>query len=258
MLDGAMATGVNVSALQIRATAAPLLPSARGMMTTVTVELTYPARPDGSRQLDDELRLNVLAMDPDARIKAAAERALRFQGTASENGPTTIVIHEVIELPSQLLTLRIGVAAKALGKAGTVQMSVDVPKASDSRLQITGVVIAPVGRSAPALNAEAIAAVIPFQPAATRTFAAQDTLRVFGRLLWRSRDAAAVTIGVKGVPATTQQPVLVSSNANGGQIAVFESKVPLSGLTPGTHVLAISARLKSGKPIVREIPFEIR
>lgn len=258
MLDGAMATGVNVSALQMRATVAPLLPGAKGMMTAVTVELTYPARPDGSRQLDDELRLSVMALDPDAKAKATAERALRFQGTASESGPTTIVIHEAIELPSQQLILRIGVAAKALGKAGTVQVSVEVPKPSEGRLQLSGVVMAPEGRSAPALNADAIGAVVPFQPATTRIFSATDTVRVFGRVLWRSRDAATVTIGVKGIPAKTLQPALQTSSENGGQIAVFDGKVPLAGLAPGAYVFEITARLKSGRPVVREVPFEIR
>jgi hypothetical protein len=125
-------------------------------------------------------------------------------------------------------------------------------------LQIAGVALAPEGRSAPALNADALAAVVPFQPAATRTFTGKDTLRVFGRLLWRSRDVAAVTIGVKGAPATTQEPVLKTLSENGGRIAVFEGRVPLSGLAAGSYVLEIAARLKSGKPVVREIPFEMR
>jgi hypothetical protein len=259
LLDGAMATGVNVSALPLRAVAAPLAPSSKGVMTAVTIEVTYPARPDTGRQIDDELRVSVLALDPDAKVKATSERALRFQGTAPESGPVTVVIHEVIELPSQPLVLRVGVAAKALGKAGTVQMSVDVPKPSDNRLQLGGVAIAADGAAPPALNADSLEGIAPFQPTAARTFGSSDTLRVFGKVFWRSRDAAVVTVGIQSRPSMAiQSPLVVSPGAGGGQMAGFDARVPLASLPSGRYVLEITARLRSGRPVTREIPFEVR
>ena len=41
----------------------------------------------------------------------------------------TFLIDDAMDLPSQALTLRIGVASRALGRTGTVQLPVEVPKA---------------------------------------------------------------------------------------------------------------------------------
>lgn len=259
VLDVAMSGGVNVSAISLRAFAAPMSPGAKGMKTVVTVEVTYPPPPDGSRQIDDDLRLSILALDPDAKVKASSERTLRFKGTAPDLNPVTILIDDVVDLPSGPLTLRIGVASRALGKAGTVQMPLDVPKPSDDRLQLSGIVIAVAGVPAPAMNAAAIASLVPFQPTTARTLAATDTLRVFGRAFWRARDTAVVTIAIKTVPASLKQPTLtMSPGVKGGQEAAFDATVPLAGLAPGRYVLEITGRLGSGKPVTREVPFAVR
>jgi VWFA-related protein len=131
VLDTAMSAGVNVSAIALRAVASPMAPGAKGMKTVVTIEATYPARPDGSRQIDDELQMKILALDPDAKVKASSERTLHFKGTAPDQHAISLLIDDVVDLPSQPLTLRFGLSSRSLGMAGTVQMPVDVPKPSD-------------------------------------------------------------------------------------------------------------------------------
>jgi VWFA-related protein len=258
-IDAAMSAGVNVAGLTLRAAAAPLGVSAKGVNTAITVEVSYPSPADGSRRIDDTLALTVYAIDADAKVKARSSRQLRFAGTAPSDQPVTLLIDDLIELPPQPITLRIGLASQQLGRAGTVQMAVDVPKPADSRLQLGGIAIGVAGVAAPALNAAAIKSTVPFQPTTARVFAATDSLRVFGRAFWRSKDAAVVTVGIKAIPASLKQPALVTSpGISGGQDAAFDATVPLAGLAPGRYVLEIAARLGSGKPVTREVPLTVR
>jgi VWFA-related protein len=261
ILDEAMKAGANVSGISLRAVAAPLARGTNGMKTVVTVEVAYPPRPDGSRRIEDEFRMSILAVDPDGRIKASSERALRFSGTVRDSNDAAILINDVMDLPSQALTLRIGVASRALGKAGTIQMAIDVPKASDDGLQLVSIVLGRAGESPPAMNAGDATSLLPFQPLTTRTFAATDTLRVFGRAFWRAKssDLPVVTIAIKTMPARTNQPKVTTSPERSGHLeGAFDGTVSLSGLVPGNYVLEVAARLGDGKPVTRDVPFSIR
>jgi VWFA-related protein len=261
ILDEAMKAGANVSAIGLRAFAAPVARGAKGVKTVVTVEVAYAPRVDGSGRIDDELQMSILALDPDARIKASSERTLRFTGPVPDSNEAAILIDDVIELPSQPLTLRIGVASRTLGKAGTVQTPIEVPQLSDDKLQVGGIVLGLSGVSTPAMNTAVITPLVPFQPVTTRAFAPTDTLRVFGRAFWRAKsdDALVMTIVIKPMPARLIQPkVTMSLEQNGDREAAFQGTVPLSGLTPGRYVLEIAARLGRAKPVMREVPFSVR
>ena len=258
-IDTAMSAGVNVSALTLRASATPLAPGTKGMLTAITVGLSYPPPADGSGRIDDTLALTLYALDADAKVKATSSRQLQVTGFTPPDQPVALLMHDVTELPSQPLVLRVGVASRNLGTAGTVQLSVNVPKPSDARLQLSGIAIGAVGVSAHVLNAQVIATLLPFQPTTARTFSSADTLRVFGRAFWRARDAVVVTLAVRNVPASLTQPALTTTaGIQGGREATFEAKVPLAGLATGDYVLEISARLKTGNTVTREVPFVVR
>lgn len=260
VLDAAMSAGVNVSAVSLRAFAAPIAISAKGMRTVITVEVTYPIRSDGSRLLDDDLLVNILALDPDARVKATAGRTAHFGGTAPGQGPITVVVNDAIELPSQPLTLRIAVASRALGKAGSVQMAVDVPKVSDNKLQLSGVVLGAAGQFTAAIEADAIKDLVPFQPTTSRVFAQTDTLRVFTRAFWGSKDAAAnVTLRLTGPTSPPARTITLNGlrTQSGKSEAVLDSPLPLAGLTPGAYQLEVSAKV--GRDTAKRIvPFQVR
>lgn len=259
VLNATMSAGVNVSALYLRAFAMPVASGTKGSRTLVTVEVIYPPRPGESGRIDDELQVRVLALDPDAKIKASSGGTLRFNGAVPNTQTATVLINDVVDLPPQPLTLRVGVASGALGKAGSVQLSVDVPNFSDDKLHLSGIALGLNGVSPSALNANAIESLVPFQPVATRTFAPTDTLRVFGRVFWRSKDPAVVTTRIKDVPASLTQPALaMSPSPKGGQTGAFDAVVPLAGLTPGRYVLEVTVQLPGGKPIMREVPFAIQ
>jgi hypothetical protein len=211
--------------------------------------------------LDDDLRVSVLALDPDAKIKATSEHAVHVTAPTPSEGPVTVLVNDVVDLPSQPLTLRIGVASRTLGRAGTVQMPIDVPKPSDGKLQIGGVVLAVAGGSPEsALRTDAIQSLVPFQPTTGRTFSSGDTLRVFTRVFWASKLATArVSLDVPG-EATASQDVTVNGTlvANGAYEGTVDSTLSLRGLTAGSHSLEIIAHLANGQAATRSIAFEVR
>jgi VWFA-related protein len=260
-LDAAMSAGVNVSGVELRAFAAPVAAAGKNVSAIVTVEVTYPARAADARVLEEELRTSIVALDPDAKIKASSGRAFHFKGTAGD-GPVTVVLEDTIDLPTQSLTLKIGVASGLLGKTGTIQIPIDVPKTSD-KLQLGGIVIGIVDstRRDPTMQAGASKTLVPFQPTTTRVFNAGETLRVFARAFWGSKDpAVSVTVDVTGGSTTPPQTMKLagSRDHDGRSTGAADTTVSLAGLPPGTYQLEVNARLASGQTARRVVPFEIK
>jgi hypothetical protein len=84
-------------------------------------------------------------------------------------------------------------------------------------------------------------------------------VRVFGRAFWRDKADAAVLISIKNVPGSLIEPVLIRSpGIKGGQQASFDAGVPLARLSPGSYLLVVTAQLKDGKVVTREVPFTVR
>lgn len=265
VLDKAMSSGVNVSGLPIRVFAAPIAATAKGMSTVVTVDLTYPSPIDGTRRIDDNLELSLIALDPDAKVKMKATRPLKFSGNAPGTGDITFLLDDVIELPSQPLTLRVGIASQALGKAGTSQIAIDVPKASDSKLQMSSVAIGFAGPARGAvMNASLISSLLPFQPTTTREFRSGDSLKLFARLFWKGKDQPAVTLAITASDAGPKGPALqltlpvAMKTVENRQEAVVDATLPLKNLSPGQYHLSIDAKLPSGQTASRVVPFEVK
>jgi VWFA-related protein len=262
-LDTAMKSGVNVSGLPIRVFAAPLATGANGVATAVTAEVSYPAPADGSRAIDDTLDFGVIAVDADGKIKAQSRRELKFSATAPLSGPLTFVIDDAIDLPSQPLTLRVGVASRALGTSGMIQVLLDVPKLAGSHLQMTGIVVGFGDDAArePSMNASLIGRLVPFQPTTSRVFSAADTLRIYDHVFWGAKDgAASVTLTVSGAAATPPitTTLLASQTVNGRSEGTLDATVPLVSLPAGQYLLGVEARLPNGEAAHRLVPFEIR
>ena len=259
-LEDVLGAALPVSGLALRAFAAPVAATARGMTTIVTLEVTYPTPLDAAK-IDDELQFGVVAIDRDGKIKGSTRHAYRFTGSPRGAAEVTYAINDTLELPAQAMTLRVGASSQALGRAGTVHLPVEVINPSRADLQISSVVLGFAGppREA-AVPAGALKDLLPFQPTTTRAFRQTDTLRVFAPIFWGSPDASAeVTIGVRGdgtLPASVT-PV-AGSPAGRRREARLDTTVPLQPLSPGHYVLEVTARLRSGQTARREIAFEIK
>ncbi len=259
-LATAMTSGVDVRGLALRAVAAPLLPAGNVMRTAVTMHVTYPTGASGESPLDT-IRYQILALDADGRVKATVERSYTVRPPRTERESVALVINDVIDLPSQPLTLRVGVASRALGRAGTVQMPVEAPRPSESRIQMGGIVIGtPDSPQPPTLGADYIRSVLAFQPTTQRSFSTGETLRVFAPIFWRGRETdARVTITLKGTDVTLrrEETLTVAEAVDGRRVTSFDTLIPLAQLS-GDFTMTIDARVKDGQTATRTVAFAVR
>ena len=259
-LTAALGAALPTDGLTLRAVASPIAPSANGMRTAITVEVTYP-QPIPPR-LDDTLQFGVVAIDHDGKLKAQTRRAFHFTATPKPGTGVTYAIDETMDLPAQPLTLRIGVASQALDRAGTIHVPVEPIDPAHNDLQLSAVAI---GFDGPAREAFVppgrFEQLVPFQPTTTRTFAPADTLHVFARAFWAGKEPPPqAVVSVTDEPSSSPRPAAVTSLPAAGnhRQATLEATLPLGGLTPGTHTLAVTARLAGGHTATRNIAFEVK
>lgn len=262
-MTASLGEGLPNPGLPIRAFVAPLALGLRGTTrASVTIEVTYPVPPGGfSGDFDDEWRVGILALDQDGKTKASFQRPVTFTGTWKPSATGTFVVNEVIDVPSQPLTFRIGVTSRALGKTGTAHISVDVPDFRDRELRVSPLVLG-VAKNVidTAVGLDRLRPLVPFQPTTRRSFGADESLRVFGRATWRSSTTVAdVEVSIAGGPAP--EPLRFSIRGADTEVrnlrAIFDRTVPLQGLEPGSYVLRVVVKPPGGDPVVREVPFQI-
>jgi VWFA-related protein len=263
-MTATLGAGLDDPGLPIRAFAAPIGPGANGRTRTlVTVEVTYP-RDTTERALDEDLRVGILALTPDAKIKASFQRPFHLTGTWLDASTGTFVINEAIDLPSERLALRVGVTSRALGKSGTAHLYVDSPDFRDKDLVLGGLVLGDQAADPgidQVMGLDSLRTLVPFQPTTRRTFSTGDTIRVFTRAFWK-RDAASagVTVLVVGGEGLPPKSVTIEGRRrpDGGREATLDLPLPLAGLARGAHVLRVEAALPGAKPVVRQVPFEVK
>ena len=256
-----LGAGVDDPSLPIRVFVAPIGPAPNGRTRTlVTMEITYPIT-SAEGELDEDLQVGILALTPDAKIKASFQRPINLAGTRRPGANATFVVNETIDLPTEKLSLRVGVTSRALARSGTAHIYVDPPDFTDKDLTLSGILIGAPKDAADATGGlESLEGVAPFQPITRRTFASGDTLRLFARAYWkRNAESANVTIQIVGGEARPAQTVELPGRrtAGGGREGDLDGELPLTGLRAGAYVLRIEAALPSGTAVVRQIPFEV-
>jgi hypothetical protein len=258
-LDKAVGAGVDVSGLELHAFASPVAASAtgKGMSTVVTVDVVYPTAGVPST-IDDNLRYTILALDSDGKTKASVARDLHVAGSSAAGRAMTVRFDEVVELPAQPLTLRVGVASPTVGRAGSIQLPVDISDPSKGKLTIGGVAIGIVGGpSGITSGVERLRGLVPFQPITFRSFSQADTLRVFAPIFWTTKDGAVdVTVTATGARNGGPRGVhLAGTQAAGGRLeAAATVTVPLGDVGAGPCLITIKASLASGAMASRLVP----
>jgi VWFA-related protein len=264
-LDGVLSAALPVASLQLRATAAPIAVGEKGMVTAVTLEVTYPALAD--TKFDDTLLFGMIALDRDGKVKASMRGTYSYTATPNRSIDTSYTVNATIDLPSQPLTLRIGVASRALDRAASIHVPVEAINPSRDVLQIGAIVLGFAGppRQA-AVPPGAFKGLVPIQPSTSRAFVAADTLQLFAPCFWRTADATAlVTIAIRRgdqivLTARADLPgeALNSRTVSRGKQAALNATLPLKSLAPGAYVLEVTGRLTSGSIARRSVAFEIK
>jgi VWFA-related protein len=258
-ISAAMASGVDMRGLTLRAHVAPLLPIGNGMRSTVTIQVTYPTV--ATDLPFDHVQVQVLALDNAGQVKARSNRGYTFKAPQSQREAATFLINGTIDLPAQALTLRIGVSSRALSRTGTLQLPVAVPKPSDAALQMGGVVIGLTGPAREsAFGDDLVRGLVPFQPTTTRLFGQRSTLRVFAPLFWRGRDdVVKVMLTLRSADFVLQREESLKAVAQerGRQLTSLDTLIPLAKLA-GPITLRIQARLVNGQTTEQIVGFDVR
>ena len=150
----------------------------------------------------------------------------------------------------------------ALARTGTAHLRLDVPDIRGSRLVMTAPVL---GTSSPdsdaSIGLDLVRALVPFQPTTQRTFSKDDALRVYSRAYWGGADATLpfeIAISDASAPVRRNLDAAASTNGPGRRRAALDTIVSLSTLSPGPHVLSVTAHVGRDKPVRREVPFVVR
>lgn len=258
-MTAALGSGLDDPSLPIRAFVAPLSTTPRGQTRTlVTVEVTYPVPAGTDTALDDDLRIGILALTPDAKVKASFQRPITFSGTWKPTARGTFVINEMIDLPNDSqLTLRVGISSRALDRTGTARVDVRVPNYRKTDLQLAPIIVGLPGQPLDAVvGLDVWRGLLPFQPSTERRFRATDQVRVFAQAYW---GFGATTLAVE-TRIDDRPPVLTSVPARtpvgGRREAGVDTLVPLGDLLPGPHRLTVTVRAGQ-QSAERSIPFDI-
>jgi VWFA-related protein len=258
-LDEALSAALPMAGLTLRASASPIAAAVHGVTTAVTLEVTMRASSDGSK-INDEVQFGMVAIDRDGKIKASGRRTFHFTGSPNGARDVTYQINDTIDLPSEPLTLRIGVASQTQGAAGSIHVPVEPIDPGTNALQISALVIGFDGppREA-AVPPGALSRLLPLQPTTTRAFARADTLRVFGRLFWRSKTDAAATLAIVGGHDMPREIRLTPvAAASGRHESTFDLTQSLAGLGAGAYTLRVDAKLSNGQTARRDVAFDVK
>jgi VWFA-related protein len=260
-----LSAGLDDPSLPIRVTAVPLATTPRGLTRTlVTLEVTYPPRDEKDLSLDDELRIGILALSTDGKIKASFQRPIEIKGKWKPSAKGTFVINETIDLPDDQLALRVGATSRLLGRTGTAHIPINVPNFRDSDLTLSPIVLGVAGQvtnADAAVGLDRVRGLVPFQPTTSRAFKSSDALRIFLAGAWRSSTTAlSVEVSITGGPEPRIRHLTADAAVavGGGRRANIDATVPLTNLPPGEYALSVSATTGKGKPVTRAIPFVIR
>lgn len=261
-VTGKLVAGVDDPSLPIRAAIAPIADGPNGTRALVTIEVAYAPPERGSTVIDDELRVGMLSLTPDAKITRSFQRPIKFSGSWHPIGSGVLVINEVVDLPHRTLSLRIGVTSQALARTGTAHMYVTAPDFGDKDLQLSQLVLGSREMVFEAASgADLIRAFVPFQPTTSRSFAPTDVLRVFAKAFWKSDDEAVTAeVSVKGASPFAAAPINLPGTLakDGHREATLDTTLSLKDLAPGSYVLHVDVQAPRRKPAAREIPFEVK
>lgn len=257
-----LAAGTSRTDLGVWAFAAPLTGGVRNRAkVALTLVVRYPEADPAGRREEDELRVQVLTLDPDARVRGTSERRLRVPA-AMQSSPGGVVLNEVFELPQGPAVFRVGAMSRLTGGSGTLSLSLDVPMYSATRPGLTQLILGVPGQP-PGVQFDLVAGLMPFQATVQRRFRPGSMLQVFSRVfgLSRSRPGTTPKLTISGDAGVIREfQVSMTPSASGlSSSHDIAAEVLLEGLPAGTYVLTltITPPNQNQKPFVRSVQIHL-
>jgi VWFA-related protein len=237
---------------------APVAIAGTQTRAALTLEVLYPGAPAVPAKLSDDLQLQIIDASAEGAARVLATRGFHFGMTATRPGDVAFLVNALVDLPSGVNNLRIGLLSTATGRVGTLALPVRVPDLTSTALQIASVVVGVDAAPEPAMPPDALRAFVPFQPLLRRSFSSAETLHVFAPLSWGDASpAAAVTVTLSGAATPTKVTVQGAAGTTGVRRGNLDVQVPLSGLAPGEHVLTVEARVGTLSAVSKTVGFRV-
>jgi VWFA-related protein len=250
--------------LPLRLTAVPLPSAGKDARVVVALEATLSRRDlqDTSGRLRADVRYSVLAANVTSG-KVVKQFSNIAQVTAGQASDATVGDTVAMQVPVELTLapgryqLRASATSVAIGKGGSVYLTLDVPDFTAAPLTISGLVLGyadgahvPIGRSSEPIStlagaraaaaAPASAITLPFDLTLDRDFTSIDTLRLYFELA-RSRPLTIVQVTAELVDASETVRMVVDRQVPANDPGRVDLRLPLTDVESGPYRLRVTA-----------------
>jgi len=181
---------------------------------------------------------------------------------------TGIRILNRVDLPPGRYQIRFGAHDSDGGNVGSVLYDLEVPDFQKSVFSISGLAITSASAAQlPTVRPdEQLRAVLPMPPVATRTFPANDEIKLFAEV-YDNAGATPHKVDITATVTTDEGKVMFKNEEQrdssdlGGKTGGYgyTATIPLKDLPPGKYVLKVEAKSRLGQtpPAAREIRIEV-
>jgi len=238
------------TALPLRLHAVPFFTPRKKLQVAVTLEVDFGAfpEPDANGEITEELYYEVFAASmKEKKIATSVARQLDIRWPVGPGGPEGLprfLVRNVLELAPGPYQLRAAAIPTRTERSGSVYLHIEVPESTGANLSLSGLALAPDGPEPDLprlIDVKPLAMMaLPFRPSLDRTFAPDDTLRVFFQV--RRRSAATPVVGTLDLVASDGAVArsVPWQIAPVGDYSV-DLGVPLAGLAPGGYRVIVTA-----------------
>ena len=263
--DSAMSGLTHAYAVPLRAVAAPLARShaATGATHAMDVVSVLSVRyPPLRAPVEDTLTITRNVYDAEGRAGPPTRTLERVQLAPGGGDEARHDRLEQLTIEPGQHQIRYHVQSALLDASGTVFVDVDVPDLQRSPLAMSAMLIAASGEPA-GTRSGGLGALSPIVPTSSREFTTNDTLTGFLRVYRVVGAPVPVDVTIEVFDAADVRKLDLAQRLDPAVFtddgeAPVRFAVPLAGLTPGPHLLSVTARLPGGRTARREVVFRLR
>jgi VWFA-related protein len=262
--DSALSGLNHVQGVPLRVVATPIARvsgagAARGVEVASVLSVRFPPL---RAPVDDTLTITRNVYDADGRPGPPTRVIEKVQ---LEPGGGEQARHDRVErltLEPGRYQIRYHVQSALLDASGTVFVDVDVPDLPRSTLALSGLLVAGSAGSGGTRTGD-LGDLVPIVPTSSREFTTSEVVTAFLRVYRSGGDAAPVAVtaevfdaadGLHFERAETVEPGMIGPDGS----APLRFDIPLTTLTPGPHLLSVTARLPGGRTARRDLVFRVR